>query len=89
MNFEVFTGSRLVMDLGLTLLHSLWQIGLVGLSLLVALQILRGSSPQTRYLVSVFALAASLLLPVVTFVQIASEPSSGTSLSATHPRDIR
>ena len=82
MNFDILTGSRFVTDLGLTLLHSFWQIGLVALGLFIALQILRNVSTQVRYLVSVTALAASLLLPVITFVQIASQPTVSESISA-------
>jgi beta-lactamase regulating signal transducer with metallopeptidase domain len=89
MNFDIFTGSRFVTDLGLTLLHSFWQIGLVALGLFIALQILRNFSTQVRYLLSVTALAASLLLPVITFVQIASRPTVSESTSANATRTLR
>ena len=89
MNLDIFTGSRFVTDLGLTLLHSFWQIGLVALGLFIALQILRNFSTQVRYLLSVTALAASLLLPVITFVQIASRPTVSESTSANATRTLR
>ena len=89
MNFDILTGSRFVTDLGLTLLHSFWQIGLVALGLFIASQILRNVSTQVRYLLSVTALAASLLLPVITFVQIASRPTVSESTSANATRTLR
>lgn len=77
MNLELFTQSPLVIELGWTLLHSLWQIAAVALFLLIVLRLMRGFSPQARYAASSIALAVSLLLPVLTFVQISSERASG------------
>jgi beta-lactamase regulating signal transducer with metallopeptidase domain len=76
MNWEIFTNSKLVENIGWTLLHSFWQIAFASLVLFLLLRILRTSSANVRYLASVFALCVSFILPVATFVQIASEKSS-------------
>jgi beta-lactamase regulating signal transducer with metallopeptidase domain/peptidoglycan/xylan/chitin deacetylase (PgdA/CDA1 family) len=86
MNVETLAGLDMVANVGWTLLHSVWQIGLVSIVLLLVLRILRDQSANLRYLVAVFALAISLLLPVTTFIQIStttetnfvSEQSGGT-----------
>ncbi|HKP68720.1 MAG TPA: M56 family metallopeptidase [Pyrinomonadaceae bacterium] len=89
MNMEIFTGSKLAMDLGWTLIHSLWQIALVAACLLLALRVLRDSSPQVRYLASVSALGISLILPVLTFIQTATQPASGNSFAAARVQDFQ
>ncbi|MET0753260.1 MAG: M56 family metallopeptidase, partial [Pyrinomonadaceae bacterium] len=76
MNMEIVANSTLIENLGWTLLHSLWQIALIAFILFLLLRVLQKFSANTRYLVSVFALAFALVLPVVTFVQISSSPNS-------------
>jgi len=76
MNWEIFTNSKLVENIGWTLLHSFWQIAFVAFVLLLLLRVLRASSANLRYLAAVFALCVSFILPVVTFIQLASEKSS-------------
>ncbi|NIP27049.1 MAG: LysM peptidoglycan-binding domain-containing protein [Phycisphaerae bacterium] len=56
-----------VHKLGWTLLHSLWQGGVVVLLLVVCLRILHKSSANLRYVISCFGLAVIVLLPVATF----------------------
>src|SRR5687768_4014865 len=73
MNFESFAESRLVVSLGWTLFHSVWELGLVTIALLLVLRALHVHSAHVRYVVSVAALAIALLLPVVTFVQVSSQ----------------
>lgn len=68
MNLEILTNSKMVENLGWTLLHSLWQIALIALVLFLLLRVLRRFSANARYLVSVFALAFAVILPVSTFV---------------------
>src|SRR5687767_8677494 len=75
--------SQLVGQIGWTLLHSLWQIGLVSVALLVVLRFLRHHSPNLRYLVSVSALVLSLLLPLYTFVQISTQTEPDSYLGRT------
>ena len=74
MNWETIATSRVIADLGLTLLHSLWQITLVSAGLLVALRILNGRAPNIRYGVSLAALGIAFVLPAITFVQISTGP---------------
>jgi beta-lactamase regulating signal transducer with metallopeptidase domain len=76
MNWEIPANSKLVENLGWTLLHSLWQIALVAFILFLLLRVLQKFSANARYLASVFALAFALVLPVVTFVQVSSSPNS-------------
>ncbi|HLM00525.1 MAG TPA: M56 family metallopeptidase [Pyrinomonadaceae bacterium] len=66
--WEILTNSKLVETLGWTLLHSVWQISLIALILFLVLRVLHRFSANARYLVSVFALASALVLPIVTFV---------------------
>ena len=86
MNWEILTNSKTIENLGWTLLHSLWQIALIALVLFVLLQILRRFSANVRYLISVFALAFALILPVATFVGLErnspSNPFQNESLTA-------
>ncbi|HTK38835.1 MAG TPA: M56 family metallopeptidase [Pyrinomonadaceae bacterium] len=60
----------LVEQLGWTLLHSLWQIALAALVLYAFLQLMRSTSANVRYVVAATFLAISVVLPVVTFLQI-------------------
>ncbi|MGC2237505.1 MAG: M56 family metallopeptidase [Pyrinomonadaceae bacterium] len=76
MNMEIVANSTLIENLGWTLLHSLWQIALIAFILFLLLRVLHKFSANARYLVSVFALAFALVLPVVTFVQISSSSNS-------------
>jgi len=81
MNIEAFADSTRIAHLGWTLIHSVWQIALVSAGLLLALRILRNSSARVRYVVSVSALAISLIFPVLTFIQFSTQGES-YSLSA-------
>ncbi|MFN2500892.1 MAG: M56 family metallopeptidase [Pyrinomonadaceae bacterium] len=71
MNFETLLTSRLVADLGWTLLNSVWQIAVISGLLYAVLHLLRERSANLRYAVSVAALAAASILPIITFIQIA------------------
>lgn len=82
MNWETFVTSKLVSDLGWTLFYSLWQITLICGVLLLSRRVLRDRTANIRYTASVAALSLSLVLPVVTFVQI-SVTSAGTATVTT------
>ena len=73
MNIDAIAESKLIADIGWTLAHSLWQIGLVSLALLLVLHILRDREPNLRYLISVAALILAVALPFITFVQTSSD----------------
>lgn len=77
MNWEIFTNSTTVANLGWTLLHSLWQIALVACLLWLVLRILRKSSAEARYLASVAALVLAVALPVITFLQLTGNREAG------------
>lgn len=77
MNWENFINSKIVENLGWTLLHSIWQIALVAFVLFVLLKIFRAFSANVRYIIAVFALGLACVLSVVTFVQLTVNSSSG------------
>ena len=56
-----------VHKLGWTLLHSLWQGGMVMLLLVVLLRVFRKSSANLRYVIACMGLAVIVLLPAITF----------------------
>jgi beta-lactamase regulating signal transducer with metallopeptidase domain len=58
---------QIVQKLGWTLLHSVWQAGLVALLLVVVLRFLCKSSANLRYVIACLGLVVIVLLPVVTF----------------------
>src|SRR5438067_2550888 len=68
MNLETIADSRLVQDLGWTLLDSVWQIAAISLLLYVFLALFRRSSSNFRYLLCVSALVLSFLIPAITFI---------------------
>ena len=70
MIWNYFADTKLIEQLGWTLLHSLWQIALVALALFVLLRLVQSSSANLRYLIAVSFLAISVILPVVTFLQV-------------------
>ena len=70
MIWEIIANSPLIENLGLTLVHSIWQIGFVAFWLFIALRILARSSANSRYLASLAAIALAFLLPFATFVSL-------------------
>lgn len=79
MNLQTLAASKLVVDLGWTLLHSLWQIAFVSILLFLAIRLLQNRSANLRYAISLAALAVSLIIPIVTFIQISAKDSSSAS----------
>ena len=76
MNWTIFTESKLIEALGWTLAHSVWQLALIAAILFIALRCTFDNSPNVRYLISVFAFVLSVIVPVVTFLQIAQKPGA-------------
>lgn len=86
MNTSNFLDSKIVENVGWTLLHSLWQIALAALVLFVLLKLTRGFSANFRYWIAVSALAFSIALPALTFYQLnktSSAKFSSTEISKT------
>ena len=79
MNLESLAESKLITQIGWTLFHSLWQLGLVSVMLFLVLRVLRNSSARLRYFVSITALAITAALPVLTFTQLSTQPESVAS----------
>jgi beta-lactamase regulating signal transducer with metallopeptidase domain len=75
MNWEILNDSKIVENLGWTLIHSVWQIALVAFILFALLRVLQRFSANARYLAAVSALALALVLPVATFVNFSVNPS--------------
>ena len=70
MNTSIFINSKLVENIGWTLLHSLWQIALIAFVLFILLKIFRKAPANVRYWISVFALVFAVAIPVLTFYQL-------------------
>jgi penicillin-binding protein 2 len=58
--------------LAATLLHSLWQGGILSVLLMIALRQMKRATPQRRYAVSCVTLALLAATPIVTFHHLAS-----------------
>src|SRR5689334_13772364 len=63
---QIVETSALVHQIGWSLIHSLWQDAVIGLVLAATLKLLSGAKPQSRYFTACVALAAMIILPVVT-----------------------
>jgi beta-lactamase regulating signal transducer with metallopeptidase domain len=74
MTWEILTDSKLVENVGWTLVHSVWQIVLIAFILYLVLRIFSKVSANLRYLFAVVALSFVLILTVVTFVQLTNDP---------------
>ena len=72
---------QVVYKLGWTLLHLLWQAGVVALLLAILLRLLRRASANLRYIVACSALALVVVLPVVT-IQLIQIPASYSAVRA-------
>ncbi len=66
---EVLLSEPFAQTLGWTLLHFVWQGGLVALLLAVALRVLRRHAAPVRYAVACGALLLLLALPILTLRQ--------------------
>jgi beta-lactamase regulating signal transducer with metallopeptidase domain len=73
MNWEILTNSKLIENLGWTLVHSVWQIVLIAFILFLVLQISNKHSANARYLFAVATLGFAFVLPLATFVQFADD----------------
>lgn len=56
--------------LGWTLIHSVWQIALIGILLKISLIIFRRKTAEFRYLLAVISLSAIILLATITFLKL-------------------
>ncbi len=82
MDAETLLQSSIVMNLGWTLVHAIWQISLIAACLWVFLRSVERAMPGIRYTASVLALTLAIVVPAITFVQFASvKGSSGINVS--------
>ena len=77
-NIEMISDSKLVADLGGTLLHSVWQIALIATVLHSFLLVSKKASPSLRYSISVAALVLSFIIPAATFLLSTNSAQPGT-----------
>ncbi len=88
MNASELLSSDVVVRLGWTLLHSLWQIALASGMLLAMNVLLRRRSPQARYLAAGVCMAAVVAMAVLTFVRVeprAPQPPSTVVVPVAQP----
>ncbi|MBA2620855.1 MAG: hypothetical protein H0U87_06620 [Acidobacteria bacterium] len=87
MNWEILTESKLVENLGWTLVASVWQIGLIALVLRFLLRVFKNSSANARYLLAVFALGLAFVLPAATFVLLENASTENQSAAKVSDRE--
>lgn len=74
--------------IGWTLVDSLWQVALVGLAAASLLSLMRGASPQRRYLVACIALLACFAWPAWSLIdRLSSAEATGSLLLTGSPMD--
>ena len=71
---DTLLSTPLAYHLGWTLVHFLWQGALVGVLYGCLRFVLRDSEPQSRYWLSLTALAVLAVLPVLTFIRLMAAP---------------
>ncbi len=76
--------SGLINSLGMTLIHSLWQILAVYIILRIVLSLLKGSESNARYNISALAMLIVLLLSIATFSFYQNIDTSDESLVFYH-----
>ncbi len=81
MNWEILANSKIVENLGWTLVASVWQILLIAIILFLVLRIFRNVSANARYLFAVAALGVALVLPTATFVRLTIDSAQGNAAS--------
>lgn len=77
MNWTTIAESKLIVDIGWTLVHSAWQIALVAFALAMVLRTMVSKSASVKYVVSVSSLLLAVILPVLTFIQISNNGGNG------------
>ena len=83
---EVLLSEPFAQTLGWTLLHFVWQGGLVALLLAIALRVLRRHAAPVRYAVACGALLLLLALPIITLGLLWPTSSEGIGFVATPER---
>jgi beta-lactamase regulating signal transducer with metallopeptidase domain len=73
MNWDILINSRLIADLGWTLIYTIWQISLIAFVLFLILRICKNFSANARYLLAVAALGFAFVLPLATVVQLTND----------------
>jgi len=72
--------TTLIVHLGWTLIHFLWQGTLVGMLYVCLSRMLRHAAPQTRYSLALAALFTLMLLPLITFFYLACRNTESLQL---------
>ncbi|MBU6509845.1 MAG: M56 family metallopeptidase [Gammaproteobacteria bacterium] len=77
--FATLFDSSVLLTLGWTLVHFLWQGAAVGALYALLRRMLRNKSPVTRYNLAVVTLIAMAALPIVTFIHLSAASASGSA----------
>jgi beta-lactamase regulating signal transducer with metallopeptidase domain len=75
MIWSILINSKLIENLGWTLIHASWQISLIAFVLFLALRICKNFSANARYILAVAAFGFAFILPLATFLQLINESS--------------
>lgn len=73
-------------DLGLALLHSLWQVALLAAALKAALTLLHRASPKLRHGLAMLALAGAVAWPADTFAGLRGARAAAFQENIEHPQ---
>lgn len=73
-------------SLGWTLVHSLWQGGVIAIGLLIALRFLRRADANTRYLAACSAMALLVLAPIATFAALRAHHGDANVSAVARPQ---
>ncbi|MGE5624718.1 MAG: M56 family metallopeptidase [Bacillota bacterium] len=79
--FDTFLDTPFAYHLGWTLVHFLWQGFLVGAAYACARPLLKDAAPATRYWLSLGALGTLAVLPVITFMHLATASAASPVLT--------
>ena len=83
MNLTAITSEAVLSAIGMSLLHSLWQVALVALIIFALLRVLRQATANSRYLVASAGLLTAMILPVFTFFKLYEPQQALTALPDT------
>lgn len=77
-----FLSNDLMYAIAMTLIHSLWQIAIIAVVLMFSMRLLKNSSSNHRYFVSLGALCCSVVFALVTFSFYYLDASNSISVSS-------
>ncbi len=82
--FTAFLETDWTVRMGLTLVHSLWQVALIAAVYAIAAFLLRNRSADSRYLLGCFAIFAMLGLPMATYALLSQDSTRASRMRTSH-----